>query len=147
MHKARVGFLAAIALVLFAARVAAGDDERSTGAQWRQWEPAVFEQAGRESKLVLLDLVAEWCAFCEKMDRTTWRDPEVVAAIDADYVPVRADPEKEKGLPGHFSDYPRPSTVILSADGSEILHKKGYLPPQWMLWTLQAVALEQGQGQ
>ena len=111
--------------------------------RWQTWSPAVFEQARRDGRLVLVDLVAEWCSFCKKMDRTTWRDPAVLAAIDQGYVPVRADPENQPQLPPRFADYGRPSIVILAADGRELLKKQGYLKPQWMLWTLQAVALEQ----
>lgn len=114
---------------------------------WRTWSPEVFEQARRDGRLVLVDLVAEWCGFCKKMDRTTYRDPAVLDAIDKSYIPVRADPEKQPQLPPRFADYGRPSTVILAPDGSEVLRKQGYLKPRWMLWTLQAVALEQNHGE
>ncbi len=117
-----------------------------TGPHWRIWSQEVFEQAQRDGRLVLVDLVAEWCSFCKKMDRTTYRDPAVLDTIHKSYIPVRADPDKQPQLPPRFADYGRPSTVILAPDGSEVLRKQGYLKPQWMLWTLQAVALEQSGG-
>ena len=148
MHYVGFLFAATSALILSVVPAVAEDvDEPDMESRWRHWEPAVFEQASREGKLVVLDLVAEWCTFCKKMNATTWRDPAVITAIDADYVPVRADPDKDQGLPGHFSGYARPSTVILSADGDELFRKTGYLAPQWMLWTLQGIALEHGIGQ
>lgn len=113
---------------------------------WRTWSPEVFEQAQREGRLVLVDLGADWCAFCKKMDAVTYSDPAVLDAITRDYIPVRADPEKHRQLPRRFNDYRRPSTVILKADGAEIIKKQGYLEPQLMLWMLQAVALEHGIG-
>ena len=117
------------------------------GPQWKTWTPEVFEQARREGRLVLVDLVAEWCAFCKKMDAVTYRDPRVLATIGQSYIPVRADPERHPQLPQRFIDYGRPSTIILAADGTEIIKKQGYLKPQWMQWMLQAVALENGIGE
>ena len=127
----------------FAAAIPAKEVQPVSGAiQWQRWSPEVFERAEREGRLVLVDLVAEWCAFCKKMDATTYRDAGVLKAIGDGYIPVRADPEKDSGLPARFVSYGRPSTVILTPDGGEILKKQGYLKPQWMLWTLQAVAQE-----
>ncbi len=113
-----------------------------SGPQWNSWSPGVFERARRDGKLVLVDLVADWCAFCEKMDAITYRDPAVLDAIERDYIAVRADPEKVPNLPPRFADYGRPSTVFLTPDGAEVLNKQGYLKPQWMLWMLQAVAAQ-----
>jgi hypothetical protein len=31
----------------------------------------------------------------------------------------------------------------MDADGTELLHKRGYMKPQWMEWMLQAVIAEQ----
>ena len=114
---------------------------------WQAWSPQVFEQAQRERRLVLLDLVAEWCAFCKKMDAVTYRDPAVLDVIAKNYIPVRADPEKHPQLPQRFTGYSRPSTVILAPSGTEIIKKQGYLEPQLMLWMLQAVVLEQEIGE
>ncbi len=137
---------ALLALLMASTGYAMENAVLDSGPQWRTWSPEVFEQARRDNRLVLVDLVADWCSFCKKMDRTTYRDPAVLDAIDESYIPVRADPEKHPQLPPRFADYGRPSTVILAPDGSEVLKKQGYLKPQWMLWTLQAVALEQSSG-
>ena len=137
---------ALLALLMVSAGHAVENSTPESGPHWRTWSPEVFEQAQRDGRLVLVDLVADWCSFCKKMDHTTYRDPAVLDAIDKNYIPVRADPEKQPQLPPRFADYGRPSTVILAPDGSEVLRKQGYLKPQWMLWTLQAVALEQSGG-
>ncbi len=130
------------ALILIAAVQAEEHPVTDSGPQWNSWSPEVFEQARRDGKLILVDLVADWCTFCKKMDSTTYRDPAVLDAIERDYIAVRADTEKEPNLPPRFTEYGRPSTVFLTPDGAEVLHKQGYLKPQWMLWMLQAVAAQ-----
>ncbi len=107
---------------------------------WQSWSEAVFEQARREGRLVLLDLTAQWCRFCRKMDETTYRDPRVVATIARAYVAVRADEEAFPELGRRYQNFGRPATIIFDAKGREIIKRRGYLRPQWMNWLLEAVA-------
>jgi uncharacterized protein YyaL (SSP411 family) len=106
---------------------------------WNRWTPEVFAQAKQKNSLVLVDFSAEWCAFCKKMDKTTWRDPQVLAIIGKNYIPVRVEDEVDKELAEKYRSYGRPAIVVLDADGKEVFKKTGYLKPQWMLWTLQGV--------
>ncbi|MCP4410273.1 MAG: DUF255 domain-containing protein [Gammaproteobacteria bacterium] len=107
---------------------------------WQVWSPAVFGQARNEERLVLLDLVAEWCQFCRKMDQTTYLDPRVIDVIKHNYIPVRADQDAYPELAKRYEDYGRPATVIFDGNGTELIKREGYLRPQWMVWLLEAVA-------
>ena len=73
------------------------------------------------------------------MDQTTWQDPEVLAAIKADYIPVRVQDEIDTALAEKYRRYGRPAIAILDGDGKEIFKKRGYQEPRQMLWTLQGV--------
>lgn len=107
---------------------------------WQVWSPRVFEQAGQQGRLVLLDLTAKWCTFCRKMKEVTYRDPQVVATILRDFVPVRADEEEYPALARRYKKFGRPTTVIFNGKGVEIHKRAGYVRPQWMVWLLQAIA-------
>lgn len=50
----------------------------------------IVANAGRENKTVMLDYYADWCITCEEMERFTFSDPGVQAALQ-DVVLVKAD--------------------------------------------------------
>lgn len=117
-----------------------------TRVSWQSWSDAAFEQAGKAGKLVLLDLSAEWCVYCRKMDETTWRNPAVLAAIEQNYVAIQIVDEKDPQLAERYRQYGRPAVIIMDADGNELMSKRGYMKPQWMEWMLQAVVQEHASG-
>jgi len=107
---------------------------------WQPWSPKAFEQARREGRLVLLDVKAEWCAACRKMDAAGFRDPRVLDTLRQRYVPVRADIDHEPEIMQRYGARGVPAVVILNAEGVEIIQRHGYLEPDWLYWLLVAVA-------
>jgi thiol:disulfide interchange protein len=107
---------------------------------WQAWSPQVFEQARREQRLVLLDVVAEWCRLCKKMELTAYRDPRALELIRHRYLPVRADVDRVAEIKRRYGAYGVPAVVIFDAEGNEIIRRRGYLEPEWLYWMLVAVA-------
>lgn len=132
------GFAILVVATLHLPGTAAAGEDGSPG--WREWSPQVFEQARRESRLVLLDVVAEWCQLCKKMDLTAYRDPQVLGLIGQRYIAVRADIDKEPEIRQRYGAYGVPAVVIFDAEGVEIIKRRGYLEPEWLYWMLVAVA-------
>lgn len=135
--RAALTGMAALGLGAFAGSAWAAE---STAPAWQEWSPRVFEQARRESRLVLLDVAAEWCQLCRKMDLTTYRDPKVLEAIQRRYIPVRADVDRVAEIKQRYGAYGVPAVVILDGGGNEIIRRRGYLTPEWLYWMLVAVA-------
>lgn len=106
---------------------------------WQDWQPQAFAQAAAEGKFVLLDLEAVWCHWCHVMAATTYQDPDVVALMQQHYIPVRVDQDARPDLANRYRDYGWPATIVLAADGTEIVKRAGYIAPENMARLLQAI--------
>lgn len=62
---------------------------------WRHDLGAALAESKRTGRPVLVDLWATWCTACAKMDRSTLRDPQVVAAL-GDFIPLKVQCERPK---------------------------------------------------
>lgn len=130
----------ALAALLSIVATLAGAGTQDPGIQWRTWSDDLIEEARGEGRFLLLDLTAPWCAFCKKMKTITYRDRSVEAVVREHYIPVRIDDEDDPALASRYADYGRPASVVLDADGRELIRRRGFMEPQLMTWMLQAVA-------
>lgn len=111
-----------------------------------RWTDAAFTRATREHKFVLLDLHAVWCHWCHVMDTTTYADPGVQAAIRQHFVAVSVDADSDPALTSRYGDWGWPATIVLAADGTEIVKRRGYIPPAQMLSLLNAIVADPSPG-
>jgi thiol:disulfide interchange protein len=135
-------FATALSLLglLFVARASATANAEAAAPHWQPFSPRAFEQARREGSLVLIDLTADWCAACRRMEETGFRDPRVLDTLSKHYVPVRVDIEGDPAIARRYGDYGVPSVILLDAQGNEIMKRHGYLEPDWLYWLLATVA-------
>jgi uncharacterized protein YyaL (SSP411 family) len=131
--------LVVASLVLLAASSCAAAAPPAAPDWRRALDPAVFAQAAREGRFVLLDVEAVWCHWCHVMDQTTYRDPQVLALIQGHYLPVKIDQDAQPALANRYGDWGWPATVVLDAKGQEIVKRRGYLPPPAMAAMLKAI--------
>jgi uncharacterized protein len=103
------------------------------------WSDGVFTQAAKDQRFVILDLHAVWCHWCHVMDEKTYGDPQVQALIAKRYVAVSVDADSDPDLNSRYGDWGWPATIVLAADGTEIVKRRGYIPPQQMAALLQAI--------
>lgn len=106
---------------------------------WQPWSEAVFEQARKENRFVLLDLEAVWCHWCHVMDEQTYHDDAVMKIIRDRYITVRVDQDARPDLSRRYEDYGWPATILFGPDGKEIVKRSGYIPPQRFASLLEAV--------
>ena len=113
--------------------------QNSSPIDGQPWSNAIFDQAKRENKFVLLDLEAVWCHWCHVMDETTYKSPEVIALIESKYIPVRVDQDSRPDLSNRYEDYGWPATVVFSPTAGEIVKRQGYIEPRQMIAMLKAI--------
>jgi len=98
--------------------------------KWFSFEEGL-EKAGESGRLVLLDIYAQWCHWCNVMENTTYRDKDVVNLIEKYYIPVRVDAEKRPDINKKYNQGGLPTTVILDSRGN-ILWGGIYVSPEDM---------------
>lgn len=113
--------------------------EKTRKVKWRSWSDAIFEEAKKENKFVLLDLEAVWCHWCHVMEEKTYSNPDVINLIEKKFIPVKVDQDSRPDLSHKYEDYGWPATIIFNSDGVEIVKRSGYIRPERMIRLLNAI--------
>jgi len=84
------------------------------------WQPTL-ESAKRlaadTNRLVLIHFWAEWCTMCTRMEREVLSRPEVIAAVQADYVPVKINHDYFPATCRQYGITALPSDIIITPQG------------------------------
>ncbi len=106
---------------------------------WEYYSDEIYARARRENRFVLLDLEAVWCHWCHVQDEITYADPKVIELVNNRYIAVKVDQDSRPDLSNRYEDFGWPATIVLNADGGEIVKRSGYIPPNPMARMLQAI--------
>jgi thioredoxin:protein disulfide reductase len=92
------------------------------GVDWAPYDEAALTKAAHESRPVILDFYADWCLPCRSLDKTVFKDAEVVKMSES-FLMMRVDltkqqPFQEKILK-EYQVAGVPTIVFIGKDGKE----------------------------
>lgn len=118
---------------------AAVDTAFSQSINWRK----SFNDARREAKEknlpILMDFGTPSCYWCTVLDKKTFQDPQVVKAVNDNFVAVKIDGEKYPSLVKSLSVKSYPALIFAASDGTVVDYKEGYVPPDLFMRRVQTV--------
>ena len=78
-------------------------DTSASSVQWYNFEGALTLNAervaqGLATKKIFVDVYADWCGWCKRMDATTFVHPVIVEKLNGDWIPVKIDAERKDAV-------------------------------------------------
>lgn len=99
----------------------------SSGVKWYTYKEGV-ERGKHEKKNVFLNFYADWCGFCKKMDRETFKDPTVISYLNENFISVRVNSDKELDVARQYYVTGLPVSWFIAENGEKISSLPGYVP-------------------
>jgi thioredoxin-related protein len=110
----------------------------SDNIKWYSYEEGMV-LGKAEKKKVFLHFYADWCGFCLKMAKETFRDFAVVSYLNENFIAVRVDFDRESTTAEKYGVMGLPSNLFLTEMGQPIVSIPGYIPPDALLSLLKEV--------
>ncbi len=99
----------------------------------------VLAMAKAEKKIVMVDVLTEWCKWCIELDNKVYAKKDVSDFANANLISYKIDAEKGEGVDfaKKYQIKGYPSILFLDGDGNEIDRIYGYVPAKDFLEMMQ----------
>jgi len=99
----------------------------------------VLAMAKAENKIVMIDVLTEWCKWCIELDNKVYAKKDVSDFANANLISYKIDAEKGEGVDfaKKYQIKGYPSILFLDGDGNEIDRIYGYVPAKDFLEMMQ----------
>ena len=86
-----------------------------------------------EKKKIFLHFYADWCVYCGKMAKESFQNPDVIAALNKDFISIRVNSDHDMETAMKYGVRGLPYTVFLMDTGETLGSIAGYIPPEPLL--------------
>ena len=117
------------------------------GIRWEKSFEEAQKKARKSGKPIMVDFWAEWCGWCDRLNRTTYLEADVVRKAQ-DFVAVKIDTEgskKEREITFRYDVTSLPTILFLSPEGRQLRRVNSFQSGYQFPFTMQE-ALETARG-
>lgn len=106
-----------------------------------RWQPydAGIPSAKADKKKLIVHFYADWCSYCKKMEAETFRNKDVIQALNDRFVTVRVDTDRQKQIAAQFRVRGLPDTWFVGEDGVPIGNRAGFMSADQLLKILRSL--------
>ncbi len=122
--------------------------KKETSIAWIDDVEQAKEIAKNGNKLILIDFTADWCVWCKEMEKTTYKDENVIKLVNENFVPVFFDLDIEANKEIYEANYHKyvkgalPTILILDSDAKPLYRIVGYKTGEQLIELLDKALLE-----
>ncbi len=97
-----------------------------SGIDWQDFEKGLAT-AKAEKKHVFLYFHADWCTYCKKLKKTTFKDKKVLAFLEENFISISVDTDHNMALAEQWRVKGLPTMWFLKSDSSKVDYLKGFV--------------------
>lgn len=106
-------------------------NQKSTGIQWKEYSQGL-EQAKSQNRHVFLYFHAQWCAYCKKMEQSTFKDDSIASFLNKNFINIQIDTDKDKEISDQWKVRGLPTIWFLKPDGTRLDNLPGYVDSDFL---------------
>jgi|GEM_PF-834110 len=128
-----------LAVVVAIAASGSFQAKEESALRWAESLEKALAQAKSSGKPVFVDVYADWCGWCKKLEQEVFPQSKVAQLLNERYIPVRVDTDHDPGFAQKYDISGLPTLLILEADGSEAGRITGYMEAEPFAERLEAI--------
>jgi thioredoxin-related protein len=124
-----LGFL----LIMLPAQALADD-----AVKWYSYEEG--QVLGKiQNKKMFIHFWADWCRYCKKMDQETFGNAAVIAYLNANFIAIKVNTERERQTAAQYNIRPLPDNWFVASSGERISNQPGFIEPEMFIKILEYI--------
>jgi uncharacterized protein YyaL (SSP411 family) len=88
---------------------------------WWEWGEEAFRAAQQQDKPLVVCLTAFWCGYCQRMDETSLSNDEVIALLNAFFIPIRVEESQHPDVDLRYNQNGWPTIAFLTPSGDHLV--------------------------
>lgn len=121
-----------LVLIFLSVGLLAASTAFSASVRWRGYDEGIA-LGKQENKKIFLYFWAEWCKYCEKMEKDTLNKPEIASYLNEKFIAVKVNSDSEQDVAIKYFVRGLPTSWFIGEKGEKISNLPGYVSPEMFL--------------